>query len=222
MEKNIFLKAVYIPGKLNVEADWASRYFEDRSDWRLAPSIFKTLDVLFGPFSIDLFASFHNKQVSVYYSWFPDPSALAVDAFEQHWPPSGAYAFPPFTLIAKVLQLIVQQECSLVLIAPCWPHQPWFPLLLQLLIDDPRALPHSLDLLQHPRGLVHPMLRSQNLHLTAWPLSGDQAQQIAYQQRLPTLSTALSDRPLDGHMLLAGHDGLIGVVQDRLIQTLRL
>jgi hypothetical protein len=222
IEKNIFIRAVYIPGKLNVEADWASRYFEDRSDWKLARPVFERLEGLFGPLTIDLFASFHNKQISVYYSWFPDPGALAVDAFEQHWPRTGAYAFPPINLIARVLQVVVQQECSLLLIAPCWPHQPWFPLLLQLLSDDPRSLSHNLDLLQHPRGLIHPMLRAQSLHLTAWPLSGQQVKQNNYRQRLQNLSTTPFARRQDVHMTPAGSDGWIGVIQNKRIQTILL
>jgi hypothetical protein len=71
----------------------------------------------FWVFPIDLFASFNNNQLLPYFSWFSGPGALAVDAFKQIWPISGAYAFPPFNLIARVLPLKVQQGCSLIFCA---------------------------------------------------------------------------------------------------------
>jgi capsid protein len=40
IKRNVFLRAVYVPGKLNTEADRASRYFQDVSDWRLHPKVF--------------------------------------------------------------------------------------------------------------------------------------------------------------------------------------
>jgi hypothetical protein len=60
INRNVYLKASYIPGKLNSVADWASRYFEDASDWKLDTRVFGALVSLFGPRTVDLFASFLN------------------------------------------------------------------------------------------------------------------------------------------------------------------
>jgi hypothetical protein len=92
LKQNCLLKAFYIPGKENKEADWASRFFKDGSDWQLNPLVFQELAVRFGPFSIDLFASHLNSQLPYFFSWLPDPKANAVDAFSQVWPQQGAYA----------------------------------------------------------------------------------------------------------------------------------
>lgn len=35
----------------------------------------------FGPFDIDLFATHINVKCEIYISWFPDPFAVAFDAF---------------------------------------------------------------------------------------------------------------------------------------------
>ena len=57
LDREIFLSAEYLPGSLNTEADWQSRNFRDSSDWRLRVSVFKSLDKVLGPFTLDLFAS---------------------------------------------------------------------------------------------------------------------------------------------------------------------
>ena len=44
LERNIFIHAEHLPGKLNVRADWHSRHTqEDCSDWQLHPLIFQQL-----------------------------------------------------------------------------------------------------------------------------------------------------------------------------------
>ena len=57
LERNIFIHAEHLPGKLNVKADCYSRHTPDCSDWQLHPLIFQQLQDKLGPFSIDLFAS---------------------------------------------------------------------------------------------------------------------------------------------------------------------
>jgi hypothetical protein len=149
--KNVFLQAVYVPGKRNVEADWASRYFNDSSDWKLDPLVFKEISRVVGPFSIDLFVSHVDCQVQQFFSWLPDPKSQAVNAFLQVWPGTGAYAFPPFIMIPQVLQEVVNRKCSILLTAPNCPQQTWFPTLLKLLDQNPRVLPGNMDLLSNPQ-----------------------------------------------------------------------
>ena len=80
LQRNIVIHAEHLPGKENVQADWESRHMSDSSDWRLDREVFETLEQLFGPFSVDLFASRTNYQLPIYCSWRPDPTAWAVDA----------------------------------------------------------------------------------------------------------------------------------------------
>ena len=92
----------------------------------------------------------------------------------QSWDGLEAYAFPPFALVAQVLRkLRVSSNCTLTLIAPFWPQRPWFPDLLELLVEVPISLPNRVDLLRQPHfNRLH-----QNLHvlnLTAWRVSSCQ------------------------------------------------
>ena len=52
-----------------------------------------------------------------------------------------SYAFPPFALIGRCLRKIHQEGCSVILVAPVWVTQPWYPMLLELLVDLPLLLP---------------------------------------------------------------------------------
>jgi hypothetical protein len=43
------------------------------------------------------------------------------------WDGMFAYAFPPFRILLRVLLRIKQSDCKIILIAPAWPKQAWFP-----------------------------------------------------------------------------------------------
>ena len=103
-----------------------------------------------GSCSIDLFASRLNNQLPRYASWHPDPFAVETDAFQMSWIREIGYAFPPFALIGRCLQKVRQEGSSLVLIAPTWSTQHWYPILLETLIDYPVLLPVDQSLLRDP------------------------------------------------------------------------
>lgn len=67
-----------------------------------------------------------------YYSFKPDPQALATDALTQDWRENRPYMFPPFILLGPTL--ITDRVEEAVLIAPKWPFQTWYPLRLQTLV----------------------------------------------------------------------------------------
>jgi len=96
------ITAEYLPGKLNIKADHASRVFQDSSEWLLSPKIFRQVCQKLGHPSIDLFASRACHQLQRCMSWKPDTQCQAVDAFQQVWHNKGlTYTFPPFSLIGK-------------------------------------------------------------------------------------------------------------------------
>ena len=110
--------------------------------------------------------------LSVYFSPFRDPQAAGTDEFLQSWDELQAYAFPPWSIIPRVLaKLRASRGTFLTLVAPYWPQRPWFPELLDLAVAPPVVLPGRPDLLFQPlSGQRHPALR---LRLHAWRLSGD-------------------------------------------------
>lgn len=101
---------------------------------------------VFGPF-VDLFASSANNKCETYISWFPDPSAITIDAFTVLWENLNFYVFPPFILLPKVLRKITDEGTIGTLVVPSWPSQAWFPLFRRLLISDPLILSSSYYLL---------------------------------------------------------------------------
>lgn len=93
---------------------------------------------LFFP-SVDLFASRINTQLKNYVSWNPDPGSLFFDAFTINWQQlSTIYAFPPFSIIDRVLQKIKQDRAEGILIVPCWETQLWLPVLMRMCVAPPK------------------------------------------------------------------------------------
>jgi len=140
LEKDIMLSAQHIPGVLNTTADQESRVERNRSDWMLSPAVFKKVCQILGPLEVDLFASRLTHQLPRFFSWRPDPQAEAVDAFQQDWGQLKGYANPPWCLVGRVLNKVRSQEAQLVLVAPVWRGQSWYPVLLGMLRDFPRLL----------------------------------------------------------------------------------
>ena len=134
----------HIPGKENTLADAESRKSRKETEWTLDRGIFheavKKLHV--GP-QIDLFASRLNYryQLRPFVAYQPDPETIAINAFSISWKPYVLYAFPPFSIIPKVLQKIQAEEATGLLVVPCWPTQPWWPLVMRLLVQESLVFP---------------------------------------------------------------------------------
>ena len=63
--------------------------------------MFQQVNVLWGPIDLDLSASRLNKKCKKYFSWFPDPQALATDAFAQDWSKHQlCFLNPPWILLS--------------------------------------------------------------------------------------------------------------------------
>ena len=136
--EGLWLSAAHCPGVENIEADEASRVFDDKTEWALREDIFREIIVEFGTPTIDLFASRLNHKVPRYCAWQPDPGAEWIDSFTRHW---GAeplwYAFPPFSIIHKVIQKVVREKTRGILVTPLWPTQAWFSLLMKITKGSP-------------------------------------------------------------------------------------
>ena len=185
--RNIWFSAVHIPGRLNTGADEKSRVFSDNHEWMLNKHSFDKILLRHPGLDFDLFASRLNYQISRYCSWQADPNSTHVDAFTMNWNGLKFYAFPPFSLLPRCLQKISQDRAQGIIIAPLWPTQTWFPVLLRHLCDQPWILLPRPNLLQHPsRSSPHPLHK--NLHLMVCPVSGDPSAITTFQRRLPTFS----------------------------------
>ena len=73
------------------------------------------------------------------------------------------YAFPPFSLIQRCLQKVKEDRAQVLLVAPVWRSRPWYPILLDLLTDQPWLLPMDPLLVHLPwDNLPHPLLNHHN------------------------------------------------------------
>lgn len=187
--------ASYLPGQDNLIADFLSRGRCLPSEWMLHPEVMSLIQRTMGPLRVDLFASALNHQLPLYCSRVQDPGAWALDAFSISWRGIQAYAFPPIALIPRVLRKIREDKAVVLLVAPYWPRRPWFLELFDLLASRPMSLPLRPDLVIQPvSGILHQQPAS--LHLTAWPLSGNRPDNLAFQTGQQNLSCRATGTPL--------------------------
>ena len=179
----------HIPGRLNVLADGLSRRHQIiGTEWSLHPSIVRQMfSISFIP-EMDLFASCHNNKLTAFVSPVPDPRAVALDALSIPWDRSWVYAYPPTALMQRVLhKLVHSDQCRMLLVAPLQHYQPWFPMLLGLLVDFPREVPPFPRLLrQRQLGVFHSYPKQ--VHLFAWNLSSMACKNDSFLKQLPTVS----------------------------------
>ena len=158
ISQNNWLTTTHIPGILNTEADKESRMQETRTEWMLNKLDFRRIvqELKFNP-KIDLFASRLNNQLLVFVSYRPDPLAMAINAFTLDWGKFPFYAFPPFSIIPRVLQKIFHDKATGILVVLDWPNQPWFSQCMQISNSKYFLSPRN-DLLTLPQSMeVHPL-----------------------------------------------------------------
>ena len=147
---HVVLTPQFITGKNNVLADSLSRPNQvQESEWTLKLEVFQSLGRRW-PVLVDLFATSTNHCCSLYFSPFHNPQALRTDSFLHSWDNLLVYAFLPWALVPQVLKKLHSSSVVLTLIAPYWPQRPWFPDLLDMMVDSTVALLSCPDLFRQP------------------------------------------------------------------------
>jgi hypothetical protein len=132
----------HLPGHLNVLADQLSRKNQIlTTEWSLHQTVADKVFLHWGKPTVDLFALKCNSKLAIYMSPVLEPETWKVDSLVQSWQGLYAYAYPPTTLIRATLSKLIADKPDLILIAPLWPHQEWFPDLIKMSIDFPLELP---------------------------------------------------------------------------------
>lgn len=167
-EKLLFLH--HINTKDNTIADASSRFVKTETEYSLSSKAFQEIVKSFGRPQIDLFASYQNKKCEVFISWYPDPQCSEIDAFTLNWSKIDFYAFPPFSLLSRVIKKIKFEKAKGIVVFPIWKSQPWFPTIEELRISELIKFTPQKRLLLSACREPHPMWR--NLTLGAAVLSG--------------------------------------------------
>ena len=159
LKHQIMITAEYLPGCLNHQADWESRNQKDSTEWKLCLQVFQKNCQKVGQQKIDLFPSRLSNHLPAYYSWKLDPDSLALDALQQTWSHKHLYAFPPFSLMHRVLRKVdLEKVHSVILITPIWQSQTWYPEVIRLSMKNRLLLPQHPNFLRNPQGETHSLL----------------------------------------------------------------
>ena len=122
------LEVQWIPRTENAKADYISRMI-DHEDWQTTIDFFSFLDNLWGPFSVDRFASMLNRKTVRFNSLFWHPSSEAVDAFTQIWSNDNNWLVPPIYLVVRTIKHLVAQRARGTLIVPRWVSAAYWPFI---------------------------------------------------------------------------------------------
>jgi hypothetical protein len=168
-QNNITLTARYLPGKCNTSADALSR-LPNIYEWRLHPQFFQFLSNMWGPFTIDRFATFMNAQTP-YNSQHADPQSAGTDALaQQDWSTHLNFVNAPFRLLPRILQIVEAQQAHATVIAPHWPGQPWYQTIRKMACSPPIRVPkwHAMSHM----GVTPEPLKNPKWRILAWNICG--------------------------------------------------
>ena len=172
VRNNITISAKHLAGTANAAADWLSRR-ESHYEWMLNPAVFRYLERLWGPHTVDRFGSMATTQLPKFNSLFWDPHTSGVDALAQtDWGSENNYVNAPFRMLGRVIEVVCAQRAWATVIAPIWPGQPWLQKLKRLTVCAPVRLPNNAKAcLQVGRRRPEP-LKNRKWKLYAWRICG--------------------------------------------------
>ena len=117
MSHTLHMEPEWIPREQNEIVDYLS-CIVDYDDWFINPLVFKQVDLLRGPHTVDRFASHLNAQLPHFNSRFLCPRAEAVDAFTVNWSGENNWWCPPPMLVPRVVRHAEACGASGTLVVP--------------------------------------------------------------------------------------------------------
>ena len=125
---DIIIIPEWLPRIENKLADRISRY-RDFDDWSIDQVSFLFIDSIWGPHSIDRFASPQNNKIPVFNSRFWCKDSAGIDAFCQDWSADNNYFCPPVSLIPQVIKRMASFKAVGTLLVPKWPASSFWPFI---------------------------------------------------------------------------------------------
>ena len=122
---HIVLTPVWIPREENHLADYLSKV-TDVDDWGIQPQWVTTL---WGPFTIDQFATWYNTKCNRFNSRFWNPICEGINAFSLNWQGENNWVVPPPSQIVRAWKHFQICKARGVLIIPLWKGAVFWPCL---------------------------------------------------------------------------------------------
>ena len=123
---HIVITPVWVPRDENQLADYLSK-LTDVDDWGIQPHIFQWVTTLWGPFTIDRFASWYNTKCNRFNSRFWNPGCEGIDAFSLNWQGENNWVVPPPSQIVRAWKHFQICQARGVLIIPLWKGAVFWP-----------------------------------------------------------------------------------------------
>ena len=128
--KGIELQVQWVPRERIFYADHLSKLV-DHDDWCTSMPLFKALQSLWGPYTIDRFADSSNSKLRRFNSKYLCPNTERVDAFTVSWKHENNFLVPPISLIPKVISHMRDCKAEGTLVVPYWQSSAFYPLLVE-------------------------------------------------------------------------------------------
>ena len=136
LEHGFSLTFTWVPRDQNVRADYLSHASEAAPhDYSVKEEWFAYLDGLWGPHSIDRFATAANRQPlgdpnrGRFCSQYFHPEAEWTDALSLPWGGENNWVFPPVHLVGAAVAHLRACQATATLVCPETPWAPWWPSL---------------------------------------------------------------------------------------------
>ena len=124
------------------------------------------------------------------------------------------YLFPPMILIGRTLSKISEEKIEVaIIVVPFWTSRPWWPLLLQSLVQPPTLLLQIPSLLTNRNGESHPQILSKRIQMLAYLISGNSSKREEFQLDLQKLSSDRGGSQHSKHIVHVGEYGYAGALR---------
>lgn len=169
LHHNVLISAAYLPQGQKITADSLSHKFSHDHEWEMNPTVLHSIFYQWRTPVIDLFATYLHRKCPFYCCRADLGKHPLKDALLLLGEKTLLYTFPQFPLLLKVLTK--KEKANVLLIAPTWPRQTWYPYLMKVAMRPQIPLQPIPYLLSQNEGqTLHPNL--QILWLKAWLLHG--------------------------------------------------
>jgi hypothetical protein len=101
----------------NTQADYLSLII-DIDDWTISTEFFKFIDELWGPHSVDRFASSNNAKTTLFNSLNWNLGSLGVNSLNSDWSQDVNWLVPPVPLASMAINHLVKCKAKGTLIVP--------------------------------------------------------------------------------------------------------